>query len=264
MCNELELARELIARAPRIVVLTGAGISADSGVPTFRGQDGLWKTHRAEDLATPEAFVDDPRLVWEWYGWRRQLIAGCTPNPAHRALAHLALNHPNVLLVTQNVDGLHGQAAREASGTGDPGPALPVELHGNIFTLRCTSCSTVWEDWNAIDTSSLETLPHCSRCRGLARPHVVWFGEALDRSLLSRALCQAELAAVCLVVGTTAVVQPASSIAAVTAQAGGDVIEINPEETEISSLCSVSIRSGAAAALPSMLGQDVANHAAGA
>src|SRR5512147_2326155 len=122
--------------AKRVVVLTGAGVSAESGIPTFRGADGLWRRHRAEDLATPEAFARDPRLVWEWYQWRRDLVAACVPNAAHRALARLALSRDGVTLATQNVDGLHARAAREAAGGDDPARALPLELHGSLFATR--------------------------------------------------------------------------------------------------------------------------------
>jgi len=248
--DEIERARRLIAAASRIVVLTGAGISAESGVPTFRGAEGLWKQYRPEQLASPEAFVDNPCLVWEWYGWRRDKVAACQPNAAHLALARFALGHGKTLIVTQNVDGLHADAAREVAGDRDPAAALPVELHGNLFSLRCTACQHVWRDSTAIDASSLDTLPICPSCRGLARPHIVWFGESLDSGHVSRAFCEAELAAVCVVIGTSGVVQPAASIAAVTAQAGGEVIEINPDETPLTALSSVSIRSGAVAAVP--------------
>ncbi|MBN2360099.1 MAG: NAD-dependent protein deacylase [Deltaproteobacteria bacterium] len=248
--DEIDCARRLIAAAPRIVVLTGAGISAESGVPTFRGAEGLWQRYRPEQLASPEAFADDPRLVWEWYGWRRTRVAACQPNAAHLALARFALAHGKTLIVTQNVDGLHADAALAAAGDVDPGPALPIELHGNMFSVRCTACQRVWRDTAAVDASSRDTLPTCPECRALARPHVVWYGESLDGAQISHALCQAELAAACVVIGTSGVVQPAASIAAVTAQAGGEVIEINPDETPLTALCSVSIRSGAVAAVP--------------
>lgn len=252
--DEIAQAHRLIKAASRIVVLTGAGISAESGVPTFRGAEGLWKQYRPEQLASPEAFVDDPCLVWEWYGWRRTKVAGCQPNAAHLALARFAIEHGKTLIVTQNVDGLHADAARAVAGERDPESALPVELHGNLFSLRCTSCQHVWRDTAAIDASSLATLPVCSVCRGLARPHIVWFGESLDEDKVKRAFCEAELAAVCVVIGTSGVVQPAASIAAVTAQAGGEVIEINPDETPLTPLSSVSIRSGAVAVVPSIFG----------
>jgi NAD-dependent deacetylase len=136
----IERARALLAEAARVVVLTGAGISAESGVPTFRGPDGHWRGRRPEELATPEAFRRDPRAVWEWYAWRRERIADCRPNAGHLALARLALARDGVTLVTQNVDGLHHLAAREVAGEGAPDAALPLELHGAIFRVRCTGC----------------------------------------------------------------------------------------------------------------------------
>src|SRR5918998_5630022 len=140
---DIARARSLIAHADRVLVLTGAGVSAESGVPTFRGAGGLWRDYRAEELATPGAFARDPRLVWEWYGWRRAKVAECRPNAAHVALARLALARPGgARVVTQNVDELHADAARAvAAETGaDPAPALPLELHGSIFRTRCTRC----------------------------------------------------------------------------------------------------------------------------
>lgn len=254
--SDVERAHSLLAVAPRVVVLTGAGISAESGVPTFRGDEGLWQNHRPEDLASPEAFERDPRLIWEWYGWRREKVAACQPNAAHTALARYALGRDKIDIVTQNVDGLHGVAARSVAGDDDPRPALPIELHGNIFRLRCTRCGDVWPSREAIDAGSEETLPKCPECSALARPHIVWFGESLDREQLSNAFKAAELAAVCLVIGTSGVVQPAASIAAVCAQAGGDVIEVNPEETPISAIAQVSLHTSAVEAVPAILGRE--------
>src|SRR5262245_24996037 len=196
-------ARALVARARRCLVLTGAGISAESGVPTFRGAGGLWKTYRAEELATPGAFARDPRLVWEWYGWRREIVQRCAPNAAHAALARWAANNAGVTIITQNVDGLHAAAG---------GPP-PVELHGSLFRLKCTRCAWRAEDRRVIDASTVETLPRCARCAALARPDVVWFGESLDRHILERAFAEAQAADLCLVVGTSGVVQPAASLA---------------------------------------------------
>jgi NAD-dependent deacetylase len=260
----LRKARELVAGARRVAVLTGAGISAESGVPTFRGAGGLWKQYRAEELATPEAFARDPRLVWEWYGWRREKVRACAPNAAHVALARFALGRgggggraPTTTIVTQNVDGLHGAAARAVAAEGglDPAPGLPVELHGSIVRVRCTRCSACHEDAEAeVDAASLDTLPRCRACRALARPDVVWFGESLPEDALRTALAAARAADVCIVVGTSAVVQPAASIPLLTAEGGGAVIEVNPEPTPLTGACDVSLRSGAVAALPSILG----------
>jgi NAD-dependent deacetylase len=250
----IETAGSLVASAARIVVLTGAGVSAESGVPTFRGADGLWKSYRAEDLATPEAFHRDPRLVWEWYAWRRELVARCQPNAAHLALARVALTRAHVLLVTQNVDGLHAEAARRAAGAGDPRRAMPLELHGSLFVTRCSACSWRCEDRGPADTTSYHTLPRCASCGALARPGVVWFGEALDEALLERAFAEAVAADLCLVVGTSAVVQPAASIALATHQLGGHVIEVNPVDTPLTPYATVSIRASAAGAVPAIVG----------
>ncbi len=248
-----------------LVVLTGAGISADSGVPTFRGPDGLWKRHRPEELATPGAFARDPRLVWEWYAWRRELVAACRPNAAHTALARWTLRREGVHIVTQNVDGLHGLAADEAAnrprGGGlnaeasggvlpSPGRGEPIELHGSLFRVRCTRCRERYPHREPIDTTSPETLPTCRACGALLRPDVVWFGEPLDEAVLAEAVGLAARAAVCLVVGTSAVVQPAANLATVTAQAGGAIIEVNPDATPLTSTTVVSIRAGAAETVP--------------
>lgn len=251
--RSLEEARALLAGARRVVVLTGAGISAESGVPTFRGEEGLWKSYAPEDLATPGAFRRDPRLVWEWYGWRREKVGGCAPNPGHLALARRALAG-GMLLVTQNVDGLHEVAARAEAGDGDPALALPVELHGALFRDRCTGCGRRSPAREPVDASSFGTLPCCRACGALARPDVVWFGEALDAGTLGRAFHEAGVADVCLVVGTSASVHPAASIPMITLERGGVVVEVNPEATPVSEYARVSVRARAAAALPVLLG----------
>ena len=270
---EIGRARRLLEDAAEVVVLTGAGISADSGVPTFRGPDGLWKRHRPEELATPGAFARDPRLVWEWYGWRRELVAACQPNAAHTTIARWALRREGVHIVTQNVDGLHGLAADATAAaaaesgaevrTAEPGskvpPSLrraePNELHGSLFRVRCTRCGERYAHRQAIDATSLKTLPSCRSCDSLLRPDVVWFGEPLDESVLAEAFALAARAGACLVVGTSAVVQPAASLATVTAQAGGAVIEVNPDATPLTSTAVVSIQAGAAEAIPLLVGE---------
>jgi NAD-dependent deacetylase len=247
-----QIAREALARAARVVVLTGAGISAESGVPTFRGPGGLWKSRRPETLATPAAFARDPRLVWEWYAWRRTLVAACRPNAAHLALARAAGAREGVRIVTQNVDGLHAEAAREVGAEA----AEPLELHGSLFRARCTRCAVEREHRDAVDASSEETLPRCDRCGALLRPAVVWFGEALDPAVLHEAWSLARDAEVCLVVGTSGVVQPAASLADVTRAGGGVVIEVNPEETPISATARVSLRGTAVEVVPRIVGRD--------
>ncbi|HJU66684.1 MAG TPA: NAD-dependent deacylase [Gemmatimonadaceae bacterium] len=249
MTDTLERARALLSDAGAVVVLTGAGVSAESGVPTFRGPGGLWKSFRPEDLATPEAFARDPRLVWEWYAWRRTLVRECVPNAAHRALAEWAMRRTGVTIVTQNVDGLHARAAREAAGDRDPGPALPVEVHGSLLRDRCSGCEARSEPVS-VDVTSAATLPRCSQCGSLLRPDVVWFGEMLDEAVLAAADAAATSADVCLVVGTSALVHPAASLPLRTRAHGGAVIEVNPEETPLSRVAELSVRGRAGEMVP--------------
>ncbi len=248
-------ARDRLRAADHVLVLTGAGISVASGMPTFRGEEGLWKDHRPRELATPEAFARDPRLVWEWYEWRRRRARACDPNPAHRWLARWCLAHPGVDLVTQNVDDLHRRALEEeATASGVPeGRAAPVELHGNLFRARCTGCGRRREHRDPVDASSREALPRCRRCRELLRPDVVWFGESLDRRVLDDAHSAARRAAACLVVGTSAVVQPAASLATGVARRGCPVVEVNPESTPVSRLAAAVLRADAARTVPALL-----------
>jgi NAD-dependent deacetylase len=212
--------RSRLEHARAVAVLTGAGISAESGVPTFRGDGGIWKQYNAMDLATPQAFARDPGLVWEFYHWRRELISKVNPNPAHYALADLEKIKPETTLITQNVDGLHGRA----------GSKNILEIHGNIWKVRCTKCGLNVENHDL----DLPDLPLCTLCGGLRRPHVVWFGEALDPVLLNQALDSAKNCNVMLVIGTSAVVQPAASFALFAKESGAFVAEINLEETAAS------------------------------
>ena len=251
--SQIDQGRELLSRAESICVLSGAGVSAESGVPTFRGEGGLWKSHRAEDLATPGAFRRDPRLVWEWYEWRRGLIRECGPNPGHEALARLALGTVPTRIVTQNVDGLHEAAARYAAGSGDPSPALPLEVHGSIFRVRCTSCTYRVPHRDPIQSETEGDLPKCPVCGSLLRPDVVWFGESLDPGVLSEAFQTAREASVCLVVGTSALVQPAASVPLATLEGGGLVVEVNPTETPLTPIAHLSFRGASGEVLPELL-----------
>ena len=249
----LERARTLLSSAARVVVFTGAGVSAESGVPTFRGPGGMWNQMRAEDLATPDAFARDPRLVWEWYAWRRELVARCAPNAAHHAIAALAARRPGVTVVTQNVDGLHQRAARERADAHGESPAAIVALHGTLFGVRCSRCDHRAPHDAPVDATSHDTLPRCPRCGALLRPDVVWFGEALDPDVLDRAFSDAARADACLVVGTSALVQPAASVATTAVRAGAALIEVNAEATPLSELARVSLRGAAGMIVPAIL-----------
>lgn len=219
-----------------IVVLTGAGISAESGVPTFRGEDGLWRQYRAEDLATPQAFSRNPDLVWEWYDWRRGLIAGCEPNAAHHTLVEIERRCEDFTLVTQNVDDLHLRA----------GSNRMLRLHGSIWHVRCTAEDIVSEN-HEVPLSQIP--PRCS-CGALLRPHVVWFGESLEAAVLQQAYAAAEACDLMLVVGTSAVVQPAASLPAIAKQSGARLIELNLERTPLSPYADEVVLGPAAEQLP--------------
>jgi NAD-dependent deacetylase len=244
----VEEARAAVRGAARVVFFTGAGISAESGVPTFRGAGGLWRSFRPEELATPEAFARDPRLVWEWYAWRRELVAACAPNAAHHAIARFVASHREAVVVTQNVDGLHQRAGREAGAD----PDTIVALHGHLFGTRCSRCGARSADDLALDAAA--SPPRCERCGAPLRPDVVWFGETLDPAVLERAFAAAESADACVVIGTSGVVQPAASIVTVAAHAGATVVEINPDATPLSSVATVALRGSAADVVPRLLG----------
>ena len=199
-------------------------MSAASGVPTFRGDDGLWSSFRVEELATAEAFARDPSLVWEWYEWRRKLIAACEPNRAHEVLAKWSRRYPKFTLVTQNVDGLHERAGTEKV----------VRFHGSLWELSCwEGCAEAPPRWRDETVPFPELPPPCPWCGGLARPGVVWFGEAIDPEILEQSV-EAVDCDVCLVVGTSAIVYPAAGLADEAARRGAFTVEINPEPTEAS------------------------------
>ena len=231
--------REWVETARSVAVLTGAGISAESGIPTFRGAGGLWRKYRAENLATPEAFARDPKLIWEWYDWRRSVIALAEPNAGHRALAELERRAPRFTLVTQNVDGLHDRA----------GSRRLLKVHGDIWWLRCTACKREWQDLRPW----LRTLPPVCECGMRGRPGVVWFGETPPEDVWNAALAAVRGAEVFLVVGTSAVVYPAAGLVQLARSAGAKVVEINVEETPVSAQVDVSWRASAAEALPQLV-----------
>ena len=230
-------ARERILSAERVAVLTGAGVSAASGIATFRGADGLWRNHRAQDLATPQAYARDPQLVWEWYAMRFQKVMSADPNEAHVLLVKLETQTSDFTLVTQNVDGLHERAGSDNI----------QELHGNLTKSRCERCGN-------LDALELNPLPpHCSSCGSRARPNVVWFGETLPAAPFQNAVGAFERAEVALVIGTSAVVEPAASLGRLAARNGAFVVEVNPEETPLSPLAHLSVRANAAEGLAELL-----------
>ena len=228
---ELQDAAKLLASKQRICILTGAGISAESGIPTFRDkQTGLWENYRAEDLATPEAFSRDPKLVWSWYQWRRQLIADKAPNPAHHALAqwqyHAQSTEQQVTIITQNVDDLHEQA----------GSAV-THLHGHLWRNRCGQCEMPYPQasraaYTNPDTMRFdESLLTCPHCDGYIRPDIVWFGEALPVHAWQIAEDAAADCDVFISIGTSSLVYPAAGLSQLAKQNGAQVIEINPDPT---------------------------------
>lgn len=239
MEKQIKALREALVKAKRVAALTGAGISAESGVPTFRGADGLWRSYNVMELATPQAFARDPKLVWEFYNWRRNLITSLTVNPGHTALVDLETRVPHFTLITQNVDGLHLEA----------GSRKLLEIHGNLWKVRCTQCHTVTLD----RSPNMGPLPKCRACGGLLRPHVVWFGESLDYDLLNRAVEAARSCHVMLVIGTSAMVQPAASLALQAKEAGAMVAEINLEATPNSGMMDFVLLGKSGEILPRLL-----------
>ena len=237
--SDLVQARDWIENARSIAVLTGAGISAESGIPTFRGPGGLWKQYRPEDLATPQAFARDPALVWEWYDWRRQRVSAAQPNAGHRALAVLESRGAPFTLVTQNIDGLHRGA----------GSRNIIELHGSLFRLRCLACGREEEN----HTVPLSPLPPRCSCGGMLRPAVVWFGEALPADAIQQAIRAAEQCDVFLVCGTSAVVYPAAALPDRAISAGARVIEVNLEPTPFTGYAHVSLRGKCGDLLPQLI-----------
>jgi NAD-dependent deacetylase len=220
---------EAIHHLEPLVVLTGAGVSAESGIPTFRGEEGLWREFRAEQLATPMAFRKDPNLVWQFYDWRRQVVVSCSPNPAHQTLAQIEQHLDDFTLITQNVDGLHTQA----------GNKHVIELHGSLWHFKCISCEYKWRD---LEVPLRQLPPHCLKCKSLARPDVVWFGESLDSSIITAAYHAAANAHTMVVIGTSALVQPANLIPLIAQDAGAQIIEFNLEPTPLTPYVDDSIQ----------------------
>jgi NAD-dependent deacetylase len=231
---------EKLRNAQSVAVLTGSGISAESGVPTFRdAQTGLWASYDPMDLATPDAYQRDPRLVWEWYAWRRELVEGASPNPGHEALAELERRVPEFVLITQNVDGLHRQA----------GSQRVIELHGNIMRSKCSREGVILEPRE----EDRNIPPTCPRCDAPLRPDVVWFGEMLPREALEEAFEVARNCDLFFSIGTSSLVQPAASLPFEALREGVAVVEGNPDETPLTRHAEYALRGGAGEVLPALM-----------
>lgn len=234
-----ELVR-FLRQAERVVALTGAGVSQESGLRTFRdAQTGLWAQYKPTDLASPEAFERDPKLVWDWYAWRREAIKGVRPNPGHYALVNMARHSPDFILITQNVDGLHRMAGS---------PRL-IELHGNLQRVKCSSCGAQAEAWDEAD----DQVPRCAFCEGLLRPDVVWFGEPLPRTELEAAVSAARACHVFFSIGTSGLVQPAASLAYAAHNRGAVVVEINAELTPLTQKVDFALHGKSGEILPALV-----------
>lgn len=229
---------EKLSAAKKIVFFTGAGISAESGISTFRGKDGIWNKMKPEELANFGAFMRNPDLVWEWYQHRRNIINNAKPNAGHLAIAEFE-KYFEVSVVTQNIDNLHRRA----------GSKKIFELHGNIERNFCVDCHTYF---NSVDLEIKDTVPRCSKCGGLVRPDVVWFGEMLPQDEFSGGEQAAEWSDICFVVGTSAVVFPAAYIPQSARRAGSFIVEINIEPTELSSFADYSLFGEAGVILPAI------------
>ena len=229
-----------LREARSILALTGAGVSAESGVPTFRdAQTGLWQSFKPEDLATPQAFLRNPKLVWDWYAWRREKVNSVQPNAGHFALVELERRIPDFTLVTQNVDGLHQRA----------GSRNVIELHGNITRVKCFKEETVIADWE--DTG--ESPPRCPNCNGYLRPDVVWFNESLPMDAFESAEAKARTCDVFLSIGTSSLVYPAALLPEIALNSRATVIEINPDQTPLTNLATHSLRGKSGEILPELL-----------
>jgi NAD-dependent deacetylase len=231
---------DALCSSERVVALTGAGVSQESGLRTFRDpQTGLWAKHRPEDLASPEAFQRDPKLVWDWYAWRREALKGVRPNPGHYALVELERRIPHFTLITQNVDGLHRMA----------GSQNVLELHGNIQRVRCSVCGTFAEDWQELDNE----VPHCKLCGGLLRPDVVWFGEPLPRLDLEASVDASRSCELFFSIGTSGVLQPAASLAHAARNRGAVLVEVNPDTTPLTPKVDFFLQGKSGELLPALL-----------
>jgi len=230
----------LLRGTSKLVALTGAGVSQESGLRTFRdAQTGLWAQYKPEDLASPQAFARDPKLIWDWYAWRREAVKGVRPNAGHYALAEIEKRIPQFTLITQNVDGLHRMAGNQNV----------LELHGNIQRVRCSECYTFTEAWG----DDTESVPQCVVCGGLLRPDVVWFGESLPRDQLEAAVEVARSCDVFFSIGTSGVVQPAASLAHAARNRGAVVVEVNAETTPLTQKANYFLQGRSGEILPELV-----------
>jgi len=229
-----ESIKDQIKNVDKIVVVTGAGISQESGIPTFRGKDGLWRNYDAMKLATIDAFYDNPKLVWEWYNERRKNIFQAQPNQGHKAIAELE-KYAQVTVLTQNIDGLHQKA----------GSSKVLELHGSIITIKCSVC-----DYKEEILTEISNLPPLCKCGNILRPDVVWFGEILPQNVWKNAIVFASQCDLMIVVGTSLVVSPANTLPIYAKQNNSFLIEINPENTDMSTDMDLVIKNTSAVALP--------------
>ena len=221
----------------KIVFVTGAGISQESGIPTFRGKDGYWRRYDPMKLASIDAFYDDPKLVWEWYEDRRKNILSVKPNEGHFAISQME-EFKDVVVLTQNIDGLHQRS----------GSTNVLELHGSIIRIKCTVC-----DFTDNITENFESLPPKCKCGSMLRPDVVWFGEPLPQNIWQSAIKEASICDVMIIVGTSLVVSPANTLPVYAKQNGAILIEVNPEKTVMSNDMALSIQATSAEVLPKML-----------
>lgn len=235
--NMFDIIKDQIGNAKKIIFVTGAGISQESGIPTFRGKDGLWRNYDAMKLATIDAFYENPKLVWEWYNERRRNIFAAQPNEGHNAIAELE-KYAKVVVLTQNIDGLHQKA----------GSTEVLELHGSIIKIKCSVCNFRDE----ILTEFSEIPPLCN-CGNILRPDVVWFGESLPHDVWQKAVISASEGDLMVIVGTSLVVSPANILPIYAKQNDAVLIEINPEKTEMSSEMDLTIRSTSALTLPEFI-----------
>lgn len=246
--NDLERKRliELGRKAKTVAVITGAGMSRESGIPTFRGPDGLWKNFRPEQLATPEAFHRDPALVWEWYEWRRQIVLKAEPHAGHEVIAAMERYYPEFLLITQNVDGLHPRA----------GNRHMIEIHGSIHRARCSVCAHRFD----LQPEPLKELPlRCPKCQELARPDVVWFGESYEEENLRRSIDFLSGADLVWIIGSSGMVSVPVYLAGHASNSGAVLVDLNPEAAEFSRYCDITIRGAAGQELPEIWNQVVSS-----